>query len=176
MMAAAIQYAARRILDLKLSDEQAYRLAEIGKLEDVIDRLERRGRVRIVAGSATFDSEFQKALVVEEVVADARGLFGSAKEKEAFRELLIAQRKKQIDREGNIERETARLGGLTERLRNRGWMERRFLRRADRLRRRQLTQLRARLHDRGGLRIAEERLDNVHAKYLRSLISATPVR
>jgi len=136
-------------------------------------RLDDRASIKRSAPGMRPDKDFQTRLAIAEVVLDAKGVSpkGSSAKMQLI-EAMIASRREQLQREGELAETSEQLGALTEELQKRGPALRAFLRRGDRLRLRQRNRLQTAIPDETCLSEAYAKLDSLYAEYYRNALSS----
>lgn len=171
--ASAIRVASKKCLGIELTDLQASQLAEIGGVQEVIERLQRASEVRRTPLNMTLSRDSQKRITIAEVIAEAKGTFaGDPAGFIAFLDQLIEKEKTATARSSYLERTMHELEEMTSQLRAEGAAQRTFFRKADRLRVIQVNRLRSSITDTERLNAALAKLTDIYRDYLDRLLKS----
>jgi hypothetical protein len=167
LLAAAMRFAALVELSVPLSESEARELAVLGDLDIALDRLRRRMTVRRVIPGTVNNEHSQVRLAVYEIAAEAIG------GPEALQEVIrrgVAAETAAAAAESRATEKIRQLEKLFDERRAASAAEREFIRRASRLRVKQVNQLRMSIFDAEALERAIAGLDALYGKYLTDAI------
>ena len=168
--AAAIQVAAKRLLQVSLTDAEANGLTVFGSVPRAIRELQERLRVQRQVPGVSLDEKSQVAVAVAEVVSAKSGTdAASGTEAVGIRQVIktVADIYGAAER---LQREHATIEELETVLENRGRRFRRFVRALARERSKLLNRVRSRIHDDRRTEAAIGELDVHFAEHLRRAV------
>ena len=171
--ASAIRVASKRCLGTELTNLEASQLAEIGGVQEVIERLQRASAVRRTPLDMTLSQDSQKRITIAEVLIEAKGTFAEDPAGYiAYLGQLIEKEKAATARSRELERTMHELEEITSQLRAEGAAQRTFLRKADRLRIIQVNRLRSFITDTERLNAALAKLTDIYQHYVDRLLKS----
>jgi hypothetical protein len=159
----AMRLAARVKLSVELTESDAHELAHLRRIETALMRLRERLTIRRVLPGIESDQRMQVRLAVYELAAEANG--GTTAQVEIIRRAVQAAQAKAAETR-SAEEKARELLELLDKSKTSSPAQREFIRRVDRLRRRQLHQLRSVIFDQAALDHATCKLDEIYGRYV----------
>jgi hypothetical protein len=163
LFAAAMRLATLAELSVELAEAEACQLAAFGNLETALARLRDRMTVRRAIPGVQRDQRSQVRLAIYELAAEAKG------DHEAVQEIIRRGLEAEAAAAASASRETEKIrdaAKIFEESRASSSAGREFIRRADRLRIRQVNQLRTSIFDEGALERALVKLYELYSRYI----------
>jgi hypothetical protein len=158
-----MRLAARERLSIELPESQARELAVFGSLSAALARLKDRLSVQRAIPGAVADSAAQVRLAAFELAAEATG--GSTARREIIVQAMDAERAV-VSKQSSAAEKLRAIEDLLGEARISAPSQREFIRRADRLRTRQINRLRMMIYDPAILAGIVDSLDKIYSRHL----------
>jgi hypothetical protein len=165
--ATAIQTIAFCLLNVQVTDPEAFELAGIGDVSEALRLLTERLAYPRRANGMVLPRDSQSRIAVAEIIADAKGLHESDPAARLdFVRRALARESEHINSEREIIERTQAAAALALKIRNSDPQLRAFFRRIDRVRRRQVNRLKSAVPDQERCEIAIRKLDDLFERYI----------
>jgi hypothetical protein len=169
---AALRVAAKTELGVELSDGDSRELSVLGTLREALNRLKVRLTVRRAVPGTSSDDSVQVHLAVYEVAAEATGDFADdpTARRRFIRRAVEAEQARTFG-EDRVASKIAEAEQICDDTRANSVAQRQFIRRVDRLRRKQLNRLQTGILDSETLTHAIDKLNDLYGRYISAALA-----